>query len=116
MKLIVHIGGHSDADYRIESEGNEIAYWKFCKGDIDDYPQSIHPSDDQWNRFWSFMQECDGWAERYEDPDILDGTSWLVQVENGELSIWSSGSNDYPENFQTFLKEIRLLIGGRTFE
>lgn len=116
MKLIVHIGGHFGTSYRIESKGNEITYWKFCEGRTDDDPESLHPSDEQWSRFWKFMQECDGWAERYEDPDIMDGTSWLVEAENGELRILSSGSNDFPENFQTFLKEVRLLIGGRKFE
>lgn len=117
MKLIVHTRDGLNAACSVESNGNELLYSKTTpESSPDDEPESIQPSDEQWDRFWNFMQECDGWAERYEQAGRKKMTSWFVDVENGELSILSSGSNDFPENFETFLEEVRLLIGGRVFE
>ena len=116
MKLIVHTTKGLSASFRIESKDNELLYWKTTpESRLEDGPETIHPSIEQWNRFWKFMQECDGWAEQYKQPDTNVFTSWLVDAENGELSISSTGSNDFPDNFETFLKEVRLLIGGREF-
>ena len=115
MHLIIHIGGQFEAYYRLELNGDELAYYKFYRGS-DDQPEILHPSDEQWKRFWTFMRECDHWAERYERPYMINGTLWLAHIEDGELSIFSSGCNDFPENFQSFLKEVRLLIGGREFQ
>ena len=116
MRLIVHTIDRPVAAFSIESDGKELLYQMITlESRLDDEPEIIHPSDEQWDRFWSFMQECDGWAEKYKQPDTNVCTSWFVSAENGDLSILSSGSNDIPENFQTFLNEVRLLIGGREF-
>ena len=117
MRLVIHIGGIGSTQYIIEYYGDTLSYWTFSyERNPDDQPEFIEPSQEQWDHFWKFMKQCDGWAERYKQPDTNEVTSWLVQVECGELSIWSSGSNDYPENFKRFLKEVRLLIGGKAFE
>ena len=116
MRLILHIGGHFGTSYRVEASGDELLYWRFCEeSNPGEDPETINPSEGRWNRFWGFMQRCSGWADRYENPGTLDGTSWLVEVEHRSLSIRSSGSNDYPENFAEFLDEVRALIGGKEF-
>ena len=116
MRFIFHTRDGLKEAFRIESNGNEVLYWKTTpESSLDDKPETIYPSGEQWNRFWTFMQECNGWADQYEEPGQKKMTTWFVDVENATLRILSSGSNDYPENFEGFLKEVKLLIGGREF-
>lgn len=48
--------------------------------------------------------EIDKWNEEYNNPDILDGTQWSLDIEyNDGRGRHYSGSNMYPENFNSFL-------------
>ena len=67
------------------------------------------------------------WLPRYDNHDIVDGTSWGVRVGYEGKSIESSGSNSFPrapeetknsygtELFQSFTEAVSALLGGRSF-
>ena len=104
------------SSYRVEWDDSSLTYTKFRRGyEPDGDPEAIQPTDAQWKRFWKFMEEFSAWDERYEQDGVCDGASWLIEVENDDFRLSSSGSNAYPEDFQTFLQEVRRLIGGREF-
>ena len=80
-----------------------------------------------WSVFWSAVEACDlwHWAKRYDNPDILDGTQWEVEIAHGSRRFKSFGSNAYPgglrdgygysESFMLLLQAVRKLVGGREF-
>jgi hypothetical protein len=116
MKLTISIGGFMGSSYRVEWDGESLIYTKFSDGyEPDGDPESIQPTEAQWKRFWKFLGKCSAWDERYESDGVCDGTSWLIEAEKDDFRLSSSGSNAFPEDFQTFLREVKRLIGGRTF-
>ena len=50
------------------------------------------------------------WDEAYDDPDVMDGTQWSLDIKfldkSEGLHFW--GSNKYPENFDAFLKVMEM--------
>lgn len=49
------------------------------------------------------------WKEEYNDPDVLDGTQWSLDIEyvdGKEEHYW--GSNMFPDNFEAFLNAIEM--------
>jgi hypothetical protein len=46
---------------------------------------------------------------------VLDGTHWSLELQSGDLVVDASGSNAYPEGFDTVLGAISTLLGGRAF-
>ena len=116
MKLRISIGGFMGSSYRVEWDGTSLVYTTFSRGyEPDGEPEAIQPTEAQWKRFWKFLDECKEWNERYEDPDVCDGTSWLIEAAKDDFRLHSSGSNAFPEGFEGLLKEVRRLIGGRKF-
>ena len=53
----------------------------------------------------------DDWAEQYDDPDVLDGTQWSLDIayskETEGAHYW--GSNKYPDNFDEFMRSKRIV-------
>lgn len=41
-------------------------------------------------------QEIWKWEKSYDNPDVLDGTSWEIEIDLGDKRIRSSGMNSYP--------------------
>ena len=77
----------------------------------------ITPFSERWLTFW---KECDQakvwlWKKRYQNPDILDGYSWKVDIRFGNKSVDSSGSNAGPEGLNNFLEAVSKLMGGIEF-
>ena len=50
------------------------------------------------------------WKSKYENPDVLDGTQWSVDIkyENGTQPKNFRGSNRYPYNFDRFLEIMEM--------
>ncbi len=78
----------------------------------------LTPTVADWSAFRRKMDRVDvwSWGANYTNADVLDGTSWNVVLVFPDRCVRSSGSNDYPAHFQTFLRAVRALIGDRTFE
>jgi hypothetical protein len=84
--------------------------------------QLIAPTSKQWQRFWKRVDAIGvwNWKSRHENPAVLDGTSWRVEIAHNGKYVSSSGNNDYPDGdtmiaFEAFLKAVRELIGDRPF-
>ena len=68
----------------------------------------------------SFFDGCDRigiweWDSRYEEPGILDGSSWRVVIEKGDKQIDSSCSNKGPDKLDVLFNSVRELLGGIDF-
>ena len=52
----------------------------------------------------------DDWAEQYDDPDVLDGTQWSLDIvySEGKEGAYYWGSNKYPDNFDEFMKIVEM--------
>ena len=123
-KFEVGIGGYWGTSYGAEIVGKRIIYKTYG----DEYKllktQKIIPTEDQWLAFWTAINKLNvwKWKTRYEDPHVMDGTSWGVCIEYGGRSIESSGSNSYPGEsddaggFGLFLRAVRKLLGGVPFD
>ena len=55
----------------------------------------------QWKPFWFVVEQLGVWTWRteYENPNMLDGTSWELVMVDGSRRIRSSGSNAFPGGF-----------------
>ncbi len=91
--------------------------WEHFENNVLCRSQEIEVTEAQWLSFWATCDKVDiwSWEERYEDPNILDGTSWRAHVEHGEKSVDSSGSNSFPESFGTWMTAVRELVGEDRF-
>ena len=54
----------------------------------------------------SYIKE---WDEHYDDPDILDGTSWTITITYGNYKREWDGVNAYPPLWNRFIKAINSL-------
>jgi hypothetical protein len=62
------------------------------------------------------------WQRHYDDLDVLDGTQWGLDLNDGVNNVQCSGSNAYPGGndleharpFQEFLAAMSALIRGRS--
>ena len=52
------------------------------------------------------------WKHNYENPGIMDGTSWSVTIcfDNNKEARFT-GDNSFPEHWETFCKSMQNLIG-----
>jgi len=117
VKFDIRIGGYFGPNYSLKLGRRELVYTKITEELPDGKSETIVPSNQEWRRFWKFAQDsCDEWDEEYEEPGVVDGTSWTVEIVTDEIDLRSSGSNAYPDNFDEFLEEVSRLIGGRDFE
>ena len=54
----------------------------------------------------SYIKE---WDEHYDNPDILDGTSWSIVINYGNYQRKWSGNNASPPSWSRFIKAINSL-------
>jgi hypothetical protein len=71
-----------------------------------------------WSAFRRQLDRFDvwRWSALYANFDVMDGTSWHVELRYPDQGIRSSGNSNYPPNFKAFLLAVRALIGGREFQ
>ena len=121
-KLFVSVGGHFGTYYQIALNKGQLSYTQ-AGDDHENAPAHvIVPDFKQWRRFWKQVDAIGvwNWKSRYENPSVMDGTSWRVEIAHNGKYVSSSGSNDYPDGdasitFEHFFKAIRELIGDRSF-
>lgn len=88
---------------------------------VDGSEVSVVPSAHEWETFWSAMDRISvwGWRRSYDNPDMLDGTQWSVEISDGVRRVRSFGSNLYPGgdnretavSFREFLEAVGVLLG-----
>ena len=121
IKLNAAIGGYFGPSCRIKWDGEGLLYLynpSAHAGEPGTEKTLIDVNESDWENFRTVLDEINvwDWQERYENPDILDGTSWGLEAVYPDRSIVSSGSNSTPGNFGRFLEAVRVLVKGNTFE
>ncbi len=113
----IRVGGYMGASFSVEKEGSELIYKVFETGYSLKETITITPSEKVWDQFW---ESCDrleiwDWEESYDNPDILDGTSWGVGISHDSKTVDSSGVNASPKTLDEFFKTVSKLLGGVDF-
>lgn len=119
-KFKVAIGGYTGNSYSVELRNKKLIYNKNNKESV------LNPDRETWEQFWKRVEEIDiwKWNRSYKpDNDIVDGTSWKIDIKYGDNEVLSSGTNAYPpsskievsEEFSRFCKAVSELLGGSEF-
>jgi hypothetical protein len=116
--LEASIGGYPGPWYSIELKQDALVYSVTQDTGRKSKAVEIQPSAKDWKRFHRVLEESAAWSweAEYVNADILDGTSWHLRVEWEGSSLNSRGSNAYPSWFQSVLRGLSQLVGGRSFE
>ena len=61
-------------------------------------PLRCKPSPEQWEQFWAAVNAAGvwNWARDYTNPDVLDGTQWLLKLTHDGGTVRCAGSNAFP--------------------
>lgn len=107
IRLVASIGGFHGPNYAVHWIDNKLQYR------TDESRASVVPSASDWETFWGSLDKIWvwSWQASYDDPDILDGTQWALDISDGSRSVRCTGSNRYPRSFQKFLKAVGALVG-----
>lgn len=120
----VSIGGFLGASYRVELESDGALLYRHNPKTLTSEPgtrtRRIRVGDDQWREFRRVMDEVNVWVwkKEYIDPNVADGTQWSLRLEYADASVFSRGSNAFPEqqDFERFRVAVEMLLGGREFK
>lgn len=114
----IGIGGSFGPSYYLEISKESLCYRYFERRSEFSKFELITPSISDWGLFWQSLENINVWQWEFEycNSDILDGTSWSIDIEWKYKTILSSGTNSYPDNFESFLMAVRQLIGNRDFQ
>ena len=90
MKINIVIDEFSGSRLEIESVSEDTIVYRSTAlkpaiGEV------ITPTKQQWEKFWSLMEQCRDWEPAYQNPGILDGTSWSVDVSGGGICVRPEG-------------------------
>lgn len=116
-KFKVYYGGYFDGHTEVFKKGRDLFYYS-CDFPIppprDFIPESalrVTPSSEQWDSFVKKVKPFTSkWKKEYWAP-VCDGTQWEVNIIVDELHLKSWGSNDFPEDFEQFMKIVSELTG-----
>lgn len=126
----VGIGGFFGPSYAVElTDKGELLYshnqktFVSAEGTV---RETVAVPPDAWRAFCAELDAIGVWAwkPRYENPGVMDGTQWYVEIAVGGRSIASTGYNEYPggtlppdgDRFPRFLRAVSALLGGRAFK
>jgi hypothetical protein len=110
------IGGYMGVSYEVAWNDTGLTYRKLGSGyGAAEDEVEILPSETDWERFWQSIARLGvwNWQKSYEDPHVLDGTHWSLELATDSRSIQANGSNAYPARFEPFLRAVSRLAGGR---
>ena len=120
LKLNAAIGGYFGPSSRIEWDGDNL-YYLFNPSAHAGEPGTekilVKVKESDWEKFHDSLYKIGvwNWEERYENPEILDGTSWGFEAVYSDKSLKSSGSNSFPKRFNSLLEAISKLTNGLSF-
>ncbi len=109
------IGGYLGSSYELRLEDDVLAYHTYGHGYEIESTETFSFLPDAWQTLIKDFAKAGvpKWKEHYENPHIMDGTSWHLYLIAGDLKINSSGSNDYPKGFERMMKAVRKLVPGK---
>ena len=122
-KFHAAIGGYTGISINVEILGDSLHHSQAHGHDPHppigiDGSVLVTPSPEQWATFRKALDRAGfwDWDEGYSPTDsIMDGTSWAVEIQWGDRSHESHGSNAYPSKWDSFRRALRKLLGGLKF-
>lgn len=110
-RLEAYVGGYWGPSYRIRSSGRHVT-WTGTAGDST-ATVDVAPVPEAWAQFWASLDACGvcGWEARYEDPAVMDGTSWSLRLAHDGRTLEASGSNAWPPGFDVVRAALEALTG-----
>ena len=112
------VGGYFGGSYLavIDLEGLNInwVHWEEGK-EIDTYQKKIRVKTAE--RFINRLNAVNllDWKRSYENPGVLDGTGWEIEIYREGRNLVKSGDNAFPDEWDSFCSAIGK-ITGRKFE
>lgn len=71
----------------------------------------IRPTDEQWKTFFESLRPfASTWKNEYNE-EVDDGTQWEIKIVSDQLTLKASGSNSFPDDFNSFLMAVSNLTG-----
>lgn len=112
-KIEFEIGGFFQGFKKlvVENDGNSYNAKYYALFPSDEPSITICLSSGQYKKFVHriYMSYVKEWDEFYDDPSILDGTSWKITIAYGDYKREWSGNNAYPPLWNRFIKAINSL-------
>ena len=124
------IGGYSGPCYNVKLKKGKLLYHYSDGGNYFNPSEAtvVVPTERKWLNFRKKLDIIDvwGWGASYDNPNVLDGTQWELEIDYEIKKISTNGSNSYPGNnnvamltdwedtpvFDDFLHALNLLLGG----
>ncbi|MGM8213423.1 hypothetical protein ACLIBH_11665 [Virgibacillus sp. W0430] len=104
-------GGYYDVTIHFQAK---LLVWKYS---LESEPIEKELSEASIKHFIDRLKRLEllNWKSRYEDPNVLDGTQWKVEIIREKRNLRRSGSNKFPDEWKSFCALIQE-ITGLTFE
>ena len=107
------IGGYWGPSYRVQAKGG-VVRWTARQDGQDSDQATVRPGPDAWAQFWADVDAAGAWSwdAHYDEPGVLDGTSWSLRLEHEGRAMESGGSNAYPPGWEQLQAALEQLAGG----
>lgn len=114
VRLAFTIGGFTGTNQEVQWRRGQLWYG------LDGSRVKVTPSTEDWETFWATLDRIGVWSWEpvYNDPEIMDGCQWALQLRHGSRQVKSFGSNAYPGGnelaqarpFRQFLTAVGALV------
>lgn len=125
-KLEFVIGGFDLVGrYCLRLDGDQVQYGIVYGYEMFEVKASAIPSKRKWINFIKKLDAINAWKwkKHYDNPSVLDGIQWELEIVYGKQKIKSFGSNWYPGStnyddlnetaeFKALKHALSLLLGG----
>jgi len=78
--------------------------------------RTIQPTGKQWKEFWTATEkvQLSKWKRFYQNPNIMDGWTWTIEITRGKETVQTMGRNAVPDD-QDVTKQSRDSLPNKTF-
>ena len=114
MEFNFFIGGFLNEHFEIQSQNDYLLIFCgfnaiFQSKNLENSNHKISVKDNKdWQNIISFI-ESSNWNQEYESQ-VIDGLQWTLYFENHVTKVKCNGNNNFPDNFNTFLDLIRVML------
>jgi len=113
------------ARHCVRLDGDKVQYGLAIGDTMMELKAEAVPSERKWSNFRKRLDAIGVWQWRpyYDNPYVLDGVQWSLELDYGSRKVQTDGSNWYPGSkdetdmnvtpeFKAFLHALSLLLGG----
>ena len=107
--------GGMEASLSVEWNGNALVYSESKLGTTVTN-RTIRPTDKQWVKFWAATDkmQLSRWQSLYENPKIMDGWVWSIEITHGAQKVKTMGRNAVPD--VDVMKTAKEVLPNKTFD